>query len=429
MDMATAIRSFQLRRRVLCAAIWIAITAAVAVITSPAIAQPVDSLRVMSYNILGGGNQTGPLSRTVDVIEAAQADVIGIQEASASADDIAAALGFNYHSFNADLAIVSRYPITQVLTGGIKIQLSPGQEVYLFNAHLIAYPYQPYLLRPGEPGGITTESQAIASAQSTRGMQLSSFLNNFMSAPLSSGLPVFFVGDFNEPSHLDWTQEAADEGLNFGMKVDWPASNAVANKGLIDAFRELRPDEINDRGETWTPGYAGMPANEVHDRIDFVYYRPAGVAPISAQLLGYDINDGNTDIGLQPYPSDHRALVVEFDLVALPGDYNRNGVVDAADYTVWRDTFGTTVTALDGADGSGNGLIDQADYDAWVANFGDVLNPGSAAAALVPEPTPILLLAIAFGIGASIQTGAVRRLTSSASAGSAPALFENLSTK
>ncbi len=404
-NMTTAVRSILLRRRVNRVTIWFGLAAATLITASSAIAQTVDSLRVMTFNILAGGDELGPLSRTVDVIAAAQADIIGIQEESTSADDIAAALGFHYHRFNLDLAVVSRYPITQVLTGGVKLELSPGQEAYVFDAHLNAYPYQPYDIRDGL---ITTEAQAIAAAQSTRGSQLSLFLNNFMTTALTSGLPVFFVGDFNEPSHLDWTQEAADADLNFGIKVDWPASRAVANAGLIDAFRELRPDEINDRGETWTPGYPSMPANEVHDRIDFVYYKPGEAVPVSAHTLGYDVNDGNTDIGLQPYPSDHRAVVVEFDLITLPSDYNRNGVVDAADYTVWRDTINSAVTAFSGADGSGNGLIDQADYDAWVANFGNVLNPGPASAANVPEPATALLLAIVYGVGVSIRTVACR---------------------
>ena len=79
------------------------------------IAQPVNSLRVMTYNIYIGGAAFGPLSRTVGVIQAAQADVIGIQEVRGSAQAIANSLGFHYYGFDSDLAIISRYPITQVL--------------------------------------------------------------------------------------------------------------------------------------------------------------------------------------------------------------------------------------------------------------------------------------------------------------------------
>ena len=55
----------------------------------------------------------------------------------------------------------------------------------------------------------------------------------------------------------------------------------------------------------------------------------------------------------------------------LPGDYNFNGVVDAADYSVWRDTLGSMNDLR--ADGDGNGVIDQADFDFWIAHFGSTL--------------------------------------------------------
>ena len=55
-----------------------------------------------------------------------------------------------------------------------------------------------------------------------------------------------------------------------------------------------------------------------------------------------------------------------FAAVALAGDYNKNGAVDAADYTVWRSSFGST-SNLD-ADGNNNGVIDAADYVVWKNN-------------------------------------------------------------
>jgi hypothetical protein len=59
---------------------------------------------------------------------------------------------------------------------------------------------------------------------------------------------------------------------------------------------------------------------------------------------------------------------------SLPGDYNRNGIVDAADYTVWRDTLGAGgLVPLTGADGDGNGAVDVVDYRVWKSHFGAVL--------------------------------------------------------
>lgn len=362
-----------------------AIATVVLLASSAAFAQPVESLRVMTYNIWGSGFGAGlPLSHTAGVISAAQADIIGLQEAGASADDIAALLGFHWNGFFSGLSVISRYPITEIVPGsaaartrGMKIQLSPGQDVYLFDSHLEPFPYEPYEIRDGD---ITTEAQAIASAQSSRGASLTAGLTNAAGA-LASGLPVFYVGDFNEPSHLDWTQDAADAGLNFNMKVDWPTSNAIVNAGLSDAFRAVRPDEVNDQARTWTPGYPApnVNANEVHDRIDFVYYKaPSNVVPMAAQTLGYSINDGFTDIAIQPYPSDHRAVVVEFDLNFLAGDFDDDGDVDGADFLTWqRGASPNPLSAEDLAD--------------WQSNYG----AGSLTEfTVVPEPTTLLVLSI-----------------------------------
>lgn len=86
--------------------------------------------------------------------------------------------------------------------------------------------------------------------------------------------------------------------------------------------------------------------------------------------------------------------LVQSNLIA-GADYNHNGLVDAADYVLWRKTLGTTVTPGSGADGSGNGIIDQADYNLWRAHFGLTSGAGSGSGlsgGAVPEPASCLLL-------------------------------------
>ena len=61
----------------------------------------------------------------------------------------------------------------------------------------------------------------------------------------------------------------------------------------------------------------------------------------------------------------------------LVGDYNSNGVVDAADYVVWRDKLGQTFV-LPNRDQNNYGPISTADYSSWRANFGKT-SPGSGA--------------------------------------------------
>lgn len=359
-------------------------------------------LRVMSYNILAGGASYGPLSRTVGVINAANADVIGIQEVGGSAQAIANALGYYYQGFNSDLAIISRYPITQVVGQGVKLQLGPTHEAYLFDVHLAAYPYQPYGIRDGS---LKTESAAIDAAQTTRNM--TSVLNG-MSSALTSGSPTFLVGDFNEPSHLDWTQEAANAGMHFGMKVDWPTSRSVTNAGLVDAFRTLRPDEVTDPAFTWTPGYPApnTDANEVHDRIDFVYYAGANVTPTEAKTLGYNANDGSTDIAIQPYPSDHRAVVVQFDLPYCfgVGDLNGDCAVDTADWFQFRSNQLTDLTGLTAAQAYAKGDLNgdfrnnYADFVLFKKAYDTRNGSGAFVAMVVAVPEPATGWLAIFGL-------------------------------
>jgi pectate lyase len=78
----------------------------------------------------------------------------------------------------------------------------------------------------------------------------------------------------------------------------------------------------------------------------------------------------------------------------LAGDYNEDGVVDAADYTRWRDNLGAPAGTLPN-DGDG-GEIGQAQYDTWKANFGQAADAGSSAVAIeaVPEPASLLTFLI-----------------------------------
>jgi hypothetical protein len=84
---------------------------------------------------------------------------------------------------------------------------------------------------------------------------------------------------------------------------------------------------------------------------------------------------------------------VRFDEIFLLGDYNQNGVVDAPDYAVWRDTLGQAGVSL-AADGNGSGIVDAGDYAIWAAHFGNVFGAGANARseAAVPEPSALTLL-------------------------------------
>jgi hypothetical protein len=75
------------------------------------------------------------------------------------------------------------------------------------------------------------------------------------------------------------------------------------------------------------------------------------------------------------------------------GDYNHNHVVDAADYVLWRRTFGNGASPQgSGADGDSSGIIDDGDYTFWRQRFGNPApGSGSVVGELVPEPTTVAL--------------------------------------
>lgn len=83
--------------------------------------------------------------------------------------------------------------------------------------------------------------------------------------------------------------------------------------------------------------------------------------------------------GAQIYQIDNFRLITELP-EGVPGDYNGNGVVDTADYVLWRNG-GPLQNEVDTP-----GTVNAADYTAWRARFGNTSGSGSLSFAQVPEP-------------------------------------------
>jgi autotransporter-associated beta strand protein len=88
------------------------------------------------------------------------------------------------------------------------------------------------------------------------------------------------------------------------------------------------------------------------------------------------------------------------------GDYDRNGIVNTADYDEWKAAFGTMpVFASTGSDGNGDGIVDAADFTVWRDHVGASIFAGGAGGAsavslAVPEPATLLCGCLAGLIGA-----------------------------
>jgi len=280
------------------------------------------TIRVMTFNIWADGKAgKQPLSQTAAVIKAARADIVGLQESHKNAKAIADLLGWNHVQQKPSVAVLSRFEIVETTAqkNGVKIRVEPGQELLVFNVHFRPSPYQPYQLMNipyGKGVFIKTEAQAIAQAGKARGDQAAAMLEE-VRLLVDKDTAVFVTGDFNEPSHLDWTPAAAKDGRH-PIAVAYPASSAMAKAGFVDAYRKVHPDEMKRPGYTWTPRTKPDDPKDHHDRIDFVYFRGRGVGVRSAKIIGE--NKNNADITVTPYPSDHRAVVAEITIPKPVGE-------------------------------------------------------------------------------------------------------------
>ena len=106
----------------------------------------------------------------------------------------------------------------------------------------------------------------------------------------------------------------------------------------------------------------------------------------------------------------------------LPGDYNDNGVVDAADYVVWRKHLDTVFQLPNEVNGVSPGEVKNDDYLEWKARFGNTLatlaTGSGIAASNVPEPTGwiTLLLGAILSLSPRRRHGAAKHVATSANA-------------
>ncbi|WP_231956496.1 alpha-amylase family glycosyl hydrolase [Posidoniimonas polymericola] len=119
------------------------------------------------------------------------------------------------------------------------------------------------------------------------------------------------------------------------------------------------------------------------------------IANFGSGVWDFDLNvDGATG------PADSRVFVTQL-LGAVPGDYNLDGAVDAADYTVWRSSVSRGDRL---ADGDFDGDVDEQDLQVWVSNFGSERPERWNAITATPEPSVLPITAVLLA-----STGAVPR--------------------
>ena len=294
---------------------------------------PTVTVKVASFNILYGGDEidadspnphwcqhpagcSETIARVVGAIQASGADIVGMQEGTGNGCRIADALGWHC---NGRLQVLSRFPLIDPPGGnGIYIyaEVTPGRVMALANVHLPSDPYGPYFPREG-----WTLEQVLELEHELRVPAIAPQLADL--PPLAAaGIPVVLTGDFNSPSHLDWTDAvSAVRPVEVPYSIDWPVARMLATSGFSDSYREAHPDPVAHPGFTWTPGYPRERKGlEVHDRIDWVL--TAGPIETLASAVVGESAYADTGIAFDPWPSDHRAVVSTLEVApAVPPSY------------------------------------------------------------------------------------------------------------
>jgi hypothetical protein len=222
--------------------------------------------------------------------------------------------------------------------------------------------------------------------------------------------------EFEKPNDAPVTQPEAQDRITDNVWITRSVQQGIYNIRTETGYQSTSPEGtlwatgLNNPGKTiaaanwanltfapWINAYGGPGGSTLPSRLlstDAVVHLVSDDLYLDLQFTGWTASAGGGGFSY---------LRAEGELMppAGPtGDYNENGVVDAADYVLWRDTLSQAVSSPgSGADGDKSGTVDAPDYDFWRARFGNIVAGGTSASvfAAVPEPA-----AMALGIGSFI---------------------------
>jgi lysozyme len=180
----------------------------------------------------------------------------------------------------------------------------------------------------------------------------------------------------------NWVQLFSDTVDNaLGVRPIVYTSRSSANTYFtsnVAAGHELWISWWKGTGTTSPPLQSDTP---LWNRWLFWQWTESGTTPGIAGDVDQDVFEGT--------PEELAALLLGKD-DSIPGDFNRDGAVDSADYVLWRNALGNKVPLYTAVDANGNALADAADFGIWQANYGRTLGSGAAPPAgvhTIPEPS------------------------------------------
>lgn len=325
----------------------------------------IDELRVLQLNIWGDARVVpGAFDALADELARLDAHVVALCEvnnhAGVTSERLVEALkerGQTWYGASGrctgvqgtDVCVLSKYPIEEIVTGlstfpgGVDMKVLidvEGYDVLLYPAHLDYTHYACYLPRGYD--GVTwrklsapeSDPEAVLrmNRASTRDEAVTAFLDEVSRERADL---ILLAGDFNEPSHLDWTDATCGRWDRNGCVVPWDCSVLLYGGGFRDAYRDIYPDPATHPGFTYpsdNPAKAvdaltWAPDADERERIDFIYYLPGGAfAPKRAEIVGPSssivrserVRESGEDRFIEPlgiWPSDHKGVLAAFEFV------------------------------------------------------------------------------------------------------------------
>ena len=294
----------------------------------------------MVWNVLRGGNsvQQGP-EKALQVIRDAAPDVVLLQESYDIEGDrpklgawLAGELGWRqFQGDSAHLCVLTPYDIEATYfhhewhgVGG-KLKDPQGRSFVAWSIWLDWRSFVGYELRD-HPEMSDAELMAAETKRSGRFNQAKALLNHLSKeGHCNESVPVLLGGDFNCPSHLDWTKDT-QRVFERRRALDLPVSQLVLDAGFEDTFRKIHPNPVQHPGITWSPMYRGSLSAEKARRN--LLNGSIGCTSTSRTTIDIKVGSGGGscvtgDLGVRSdsrrrtdVPSDHGAVVVDFQWIS-----------------------------------------------------------------------------------------------------------------
>jgi hypothetical protein len=184
-----------------------------------------------------------------------------------------------------------------------------------------------------------------------------------------------------------------------GRQVTYPSYPIGPNDAYpeLDGFTGLPTDEVRYIGVRLDFNDAGYTGNEIANANG-----PNGVDNPANYWYGWigiritNPDDATGEVVGYAYESVKGMPILAGDVgtpAGLPGDYNNDTVVDAVDYTLWRNNLGDADETAINFNGDGGGIT-ASDYTWWKQRYGDSSMGSGGLSLAVPEPSSLILCAL-----------------------------------